>query len=80
MIHAQCPPLDQLFLQLDAPGMYLCIPFSIISYQVLEKLINAKKKFTERLFMRRYSTSLMESFVLSAITLSGIVLSSDGRL
>lgn len=30
--------------------------------------------------MRRCSTSVMESLVLSAITLSGIVLSSDGRL
>ena len=45
---------------------------------------NAKKnvanEVTERLFIRRYSTSLIESLVRSAITLNGIVLSSDGRL
>jgi hypothetical protein len=35
---------------------------------------------TERLFIRRHSTSLIESLVRSAITLNGIVLSSDGRL
>lgn len=30
--------------------------------------------------MRRYSTSSMESFVRSAMTLNGMVRSSDGRL
>lgn len=48
----------------------------IISYG-RQKVGNA---VTERLFIRRYSTSLIESLVRSAITLNGIVLSSDGRL
>lgn len=41
---------------------------------------NIGNEVTERLFIRRYSTSLIESLVRSAIMLNGIVLSSDGRL
>lgn len=46
-------------------------------YEVKRKIVN---EVTERLFIRRYSTSLIDSLVRSAITLNGIVLSSDGRL
>lgn len=38
------------------------------------------RPLTERLFISRYSTSSTVSFVRLAITLNGIVLSSDGRL
>ena len=41
---------------------------------------NVGNGVTERLFIRRHSTSLVESLVCLAITLNGIVLSSDGRL
>ena len=39
-----------------------------------------KKLLTERLFMRRYSTSSIVSLVRSAMTFNGIVRSSAGRL
>ena len=42
--------------------------------------ISTEQGLTERLFMRRYSTSSTVSFVWSAMIISGIVLSSDGRL
>ena len=37
-------------------------------------------QLTDKLFIRRCSTFSIESFVRSAITLNGIVRSSDGRL
>lgn len=53
-----------------------------VTRKVMTIISCAKKNanLTERLFIRRYSTSLIESLVRSAITLNGIVLSSDGRL
>ena len=51
--------------------------------EVVTIIYCAKKnvnQVTERLFISRYSTSLIESLVRSAISLNGIVLSSDGRL
>jgi len=54
-----------------------------VKREVMTIISCAKKnvnQVTERLFIRRYSTSLIESLVRSAISLNGIVLSSDGRL
>jgi len=54
-----------------------------VKREVVTIIYCAKKnvnQVTERLFIRRYSTSLIESLVRSAISLNGIVLSSDGRL
>jgi hypothetical protein len=48
--------------------------------QVPTSILGEKGGLTERLFMRRCSTSSMESFVRSAITFNGIVLFSEGRL
>lgn len=44
------------------------------------KDIKLKKLLTERLFMRRCSTSSIESIVRSAMTFNGMVRSSEGRL
>lgn len=51
-----------------------------VKIQNIYRSIPKVEALTDRLFIRRYSTSSTVSFVRSAMILKGMVLSSDGRL